>query len=72
MGIRSLDGRDEFRRLFENAIDAPGKETEFIGQIARDRAVHIVVGVIERDGGTLYCTALIFGPEGTLLGKHRS
>lgn len=71
MGIRSLEGRDEFRRLFENAIDVPGKETEFIGQIARDRAVHIVVGVIERDGGTLYCTALLFGPEGTLLGKHR-
>ena len=27
--------------------------------------------MIERDGGTLYCTALIFGPDGTLLGKHR-
>jgi nitrilase len=27
-------------------------------------------GVIERDGGTLYCIALFFGPDG-LLGKHR-
>jgi Carbon-nitrogen hydrolase len=27
--------------------------------------------VIERDGGTLYRTALFFGPDGTLLGKHR-
>jgi nitrilase len=27
-------------------------------------------GVIERDGGTLYCTALFFSPEG-YLGKHR-
>src|SRR4029079_13630884 len=27
--------------------------------------------VIEKDGGTLYCTALIFGPDGQLLGKHR-
>ena len=26
---------------------------------------------IERDGGTLYCTALTFGPDGRLLGKHR-
>lgn len=71
MGIRSPEGREAFRRLFENAIDVPGKDTEFIGQIARDCAVHLVVGVIERDGGTLYCTALLFGPEGTLLGKHR-
>jgi len=30
-----------------------------------------VVGAIERDGGTLYCTALFFGPDGRLLGKHR-
>ena len=27
--------------------------------------------MVEREGGTLYCTALIFGPEGSLLGKHR-
>lgn len=71
MGLRSPEGRDEFLRLFENAIDVPGKDTEFIGKIAKDHAVHLVVGVIERDGGTLYCTALIFGPEGTLLAKHR-
>ncbi len=33
------------------------------------------MGVIERDstysGGTLFCTLLYFGPDGTLLGKHR-
>jgi nitrilase len=33
--------------------------------------LHLVAGVIERDGGTLYCTVLFFGPEGQLLGKHR-
>ncbi|MDB5389435.1 MAG: Nitrilase [Planctomycetaceae bacterium] len=71
MGIRSSEGRDEFRRLFENAIEIPGGNADFIGQIARDHAVHLVVGVIEREGGTLYCTALIFSPEGILLGKHR-
>ena len=49
----------------------PGPATESIGSVARDHAVHLVVGVVERDGGTLYCTALIFGPDGTLLGKHR-
>lgn len=71
IGVRSPEGRDEFRRLFESAIDVPSKATEFLGQIAQDHAVHLVVGVIERDGGTLYCTALLLAPDGTLLGKHR-
>jgi nitrilase len=71
VGLRSPEGRDEFRRLFEAAIEVPGTETEYLGTVARDHAVHLVVGVVERDGGTLYCTALMFGPDGTLLGKHR-
>lgn len=71
VGMRSPEGRDEFRRHFESAIDVPGEATEAIGAAARDHAVHLVVGVVERDGGTLYCTALIFGPDGSLVGKHR-
>lgn len=71
VGIRTPEGRDEFRRLFESAIEVPGASTDFIGNVARDHSMHLVVGVIEREGGTLFCTALLFGPEGTLLGKHR-
>jgi nitrilase len=71
LGIRTREGRDEFRRLFENGIEVPSKATEFIGSVARDHNIHLVVGAIERDGGTLYCSALIFGPDGSLLGKHR-
>jgi nitrilase len=71
MGSRSPEGREEFRRYFASAIDVPGPATEAIGTIARDHRLFLVVGAIERDGGTLYCTALFFGPDGTLLGKHR-
>ncbi len=71
VGIRSTPGRDEYRRLFESAIEVPGASTEFIGAVAKDNAVHLVVGVIERDGGTLFCTALIYAPDGRLLAKHR-
>jgi nitrilase len=71
VGIRSPEGRDAFRRMFESAIDVPGEATSRLGKIAKDNAVQLVVGVIEKDGGTLYCTALMFGPEGNLLGKHR-
>ncbi len=71
LGLRSPEGREDFRRYHESAIDVPGAEAARIGEIARDNAVHLVVGVIERDGGTLYCTALTFASSGELIGKHR-
>ncbi|WP_373321772.1 carbon-nitrogen hydrolase family protein, partial [Gluconobacter cerinus] len=42
-----------------------------MGSFAAKMKAHLVTGVIERDGATLYCTALFFGPDGALLGKHR-
>jgi len=71
VGMRSDLGRDEFRVYFERAIEVPGPATDGIAEVAKNTRLFIVVGVVERDGGTLYCTALFFGPEGTLLGKHR-
>src|ERR1051325_8661558 len=52
VGIRSLGGRDAFRRLFESAVDVPSQATAFIGTIAKEHGVHVVVGVIEKEGGT--------------------
>ncbi|WP_262694048.1 carbon-nitrogen hydrolase family protein [Kordiimonas aquimaris] len=71
LGSRTDEGRDDFKRYYESAIDVPGAETARIGEIAAENKTYIVVGVIERDGGTLYCTALYFAPDGTLMDKHR-
>lgn len=71
IGARDAAGRDEFRRYLDCAITVPGRETERLGQAASAHGCHVVVGVIERDGGTCYCTVVFFGPDGTLLGKHR-
>ncbi|MFA5956610.1 carbon-nitrogen hydrolase family protein [Hyphomicrobium sp.] len=71
LGTRSAEGRDAFRRYFQSAIAVPGPECARIGEIARNFGIHLVVGIIERDGATLYCTALMYGPDGRLLGKHR-
>jgi nitrilase len=71
VGMRTPEGRDMFRRYFESAIDVPGPATVRIAEIAKANGLHLVVGVIERDGGTLYCTALFFTPEGGLAAKHR-
>lgn len=71
VGHRTPEGRRDFRRYYESAIDVPGPETGRIGQTALQHQAWIVAGVIERDGGTLYCTALFFSPDGSLAGKHR-
>ena len=71
IGTRSPEGREEFRRYCESAIEVSGAESAQISAVARDNGIHLVVGVIEREGGTLYCTALMYAPDGTLLGKHR-
>jgi nitrilase len=71
IGNRSPEGRDEYRRYWEAAIDVPGEACEAMAKMAADFAVYLIAGVIEREGGTLYCTVLFFGPDGAYLGKHR-
>jgi nitrilase len=70
VGQSTPEGRDQFRRYFDGALEVPGPDVDRIATAAGDHAIHLVIGVIERDGGTLYCTALFFSPEG-YLGKHR-
>jgi nitrilase len=71
VGGRTPEGRDVFRRYFESAVEVPGAACDAIGQAARATGAHLVIGVIEKELGTLYCTVLFFAPDGRLLGKHR-
>ncbi|MCL5256669.1 MAG: carbon-nitrogen hydrolase family protein [Chloroflexi bacterium] len=71
VGSRTPEGRDDFRRYYDGAIEVPSPATEALGAAAAENGVYLVLGVIEREGGTLYCTAVFFGPDGALLGKHR-
>ncbi|RBQ18005.1 nitrilase [Spongiactinospora rosea] len=71
IGRRSAEGREEYRRYFESAVEVPGPAADALGRIAADAGTVLVVGVIERDGSTLYCAMLTFGPDGALLGKRR-
>ena len=71
VGDRTPDGRDWYRRYWESSVDVPGRAVDELGAIALDAEMYLVIGVIERDGGTLYCTVLFFSPNGEYLGKHR-
>ena len=71
VGSRTEKGRDDFKRYYDSAVDVPGPAVNRLASIAAQNRLYLVIGVIERDGGTLYCTVLTFSPEGAYLGKHR-
>ncbi|KAI0467790.1 carbon-nitrogen hydrolase [Xylaria cf. heliscus] len=115
IGGRTEEGRDEFRRYFQGAIDlgdvvgpagagglgkwmkrelrddaedgdegqswdhgtkgpakARGDGTrEELERIARETGVFIVVGLVERAGGSLYCAVVYVCPRRGMIGKRR-
>ena len=62
-------------RLLENAVDLEAGHLAPIQDAARQHGVTVSIGVHERDGrysrGTLYNTAVLLGPEGNVLNRHR-
>ncbi|KAL2645344.1 hypothetical protein R1flu_012931 [Riccia fluitans] len=71
IGSRSAKGREDYRKYHAAAIDVPGPEVERLAGMAGRFKVYIVIGVVERMGGTLYCSILYFNSHGVFLGKHR-
>ena len=70
IGDRTPKGRDHFRRYWESSIDIPGPTIDKLGVLAAELGIYLVIGVIERDRGSLYCTVVFVSPDGCL-GKHR-
>jgi nitrilase len=59
--------------LMRESVTVPGPVCERLAQAARRTRAVLVVGVNEREpyGGTIYNTVLTFGPDGSLLHRHR-
>jgi nitrilase len=71
VGSRTEEGREEFRRYYEAAVEERSEETAHLGEIAAEYGIELIIGLVERAGGTLYCSVFFFGPDGQLQGKHR-
>jgi predicted amidohydrolase len=65
------EGRNEFVRYYKSAIEIPSPTIKHLESIAAQTDMFLVVGVIERDGGTLYCTVVFIDPVKGYVGKHR-
>ncbi|GLK73154.1 Nit6803 family nitriliase [Ancylobacter dichloromethanicus] len=61
----------EHLRLYDNAVLVPGPVTEAVSASARRLGVVVVLGVNERDHGSLYNTQLVFDADGSLKLKRR-
>src|ERR1700727_704512 len=57
--------------LYDNAVVVPGPVTEAVAAAARKHNIVVVLGVNERDHGTLYNAQLIFNTSGALVLKRR-
>ncbi|MGZ4106354.1 MAG: carbon-nitrogen hydrolase family protein [Tumebacillaceae bacterium] len=53
-------------RLFENSLEINSRETKILCRAARDNNIHVVMGINERDGGSLYNTMLFIDNKGNI------
>lgn len=62
-----------FARLLDQSVVVPSVTTDALGEAAARASAYVSMGVNERDanGSTLYNTQLYFGPDGSLIAKHR-
>ncbi|SPB14427.1 Nitrilase/cyanide hydratase and apolipoprotein N-acyltransferase [Caballeronia novacaledonica] len=58
-------------KLYEEAVVVPGPVTQAVAEHARLANMVVVLGVNERDHGSLYNTQLVFDTDGKLLLKRR-
>ena len=73
VGSRTEAGREDWKRYYDNSVLVPGPDTDRVARAAQEAGAYVSLGVTERDAVTctLYCTNLIFSPEGTLAAHHR-
>ncbi|MFO7628654.1 MAG: Nit6803 family nitriliase [Prochlorococcaceae cyanobacterium] len=57
--------------LYEQAVTVPGQATDAVAAAARQHGMHVLLGINERDGGSLYNTQLLIDAGGEIVLKRR-
>lgn len=71
LGYRTSDGREAFLDYWSQAVELDGSEVGALCLLAREANSAVVAGIVERDGATLYCTAVFITAAGDIAGRHR-
>lgn len=65
-----LMGRSHLR-LYDQAVTIPGPATTAVAGAARQYGMHVLLGVNERDGGSLYNTQILIDASGDIVLRRR-
>ena len=71
LGYRLPEGREDFARYHDNAVDIGGPELAELADLSTRTGATLVLGVIERAGSSLFCTAVFIRPGEGVVAKHR-
>jgi len=76
IGCRSDQGRDEYFQYYQSAIEIydrneKSSEIQRIETISRNENIFLVIGIIEKDRGTLYCSVIYIDPSKGLVHSRR-
>lgn len=73
IGWRTPEGRRDWRRYYDNSIAVGDPIFQKLAESAGKYDIYLAMGCIEKEigHGTLYCSMLFFGPDGSYLGRHR-
>lgn len=73
IGKRTEHGREVWLDYWNNSLDVTSDHLKIISEAVKKADLMVALGVTEKEkiGGSLYCSLLYFGKDGTLLGKHR-
>ncbi|NQY23347.1 MAG: carbon-nitrogen hydrolase family protein [Campylobacteraceae bacterium] len=71
VGFRTDEGREEFLNYWKESIKIEGPEILALSKLAKRCNTSMIIGIIERDNTTLYCTTVFISEKGKILAKHR-
>ncbi len=73
VGQREESQRDDWKVYYDNSVIVPSEDTDKVAKAAAEAGAYVSLGITERDEThcSLYCTNLIFSPEGELVAHHR-
>jgi nitrilase len=70
VGRRTDKGRDDFRDYSEQAFSLE-EDLREIKEACAETGLFVITGIIEKSGGTLYCSTVMIDETGNQVGLHR-
>ncbi len=65
------DQKKAYSTYWKNSVDFESNDLVPLFEVAKETGTMLIGGLTERSGGSLYCTYVVIGQDGRLLGRHR-